>query len=289
MDERELAFYATPGRMTDLSRHAGQADALPSDIADLCRIVQGLVVHAFLGPLYGLEYTDEQREHVQIRAAAEMLDKILEIDPAPLTEERPPEKRFVGNCRHFTTLSTAILRHHGKPARGRCGFGTYFNAPNLDYVDHWVVERWDDRWILTDAQLDHEQIDLHKITFYPLDVPRDAFIDGGRAWQLYRAGKADGDRFGVLDMHGPWFIKGDLMLDLASLNKVELLPWDSWGLGMSGEWGTPEFEAAVDDVAVLTTSGSFDEIRARYESDVLLRVPSEITSFTDSGPVKVTL
>jgi hypothetical protein len=285
----ELEFYSTPGRMTDLSRHRKLADEIPTEIVDVCRVVQGLVVHPFLGGLYGLEYSPEQLESLQIRAADKIVDRILELDPAPLTQPRPPEKRFVGNCRHFTTLSTAILRHHGLPARGRCGFGMYFNAPDLDYVDHWVVERWDGEWVQTDTQLDRLQIDLHKLDFDPLDTPRDRFVPGGKAWQLYRAGEADGDTFGVLDMHGPWFIKGDLLLDLASLNKVELLPWDSWGFGLSGRQGTPDGDAYLDGVAAVTTQDDFAEIRDLYESDDQLRVPAEITSFTDKGPVSVKL
>ena len=34
-----------------------------------------------------------------------------------------PERRFVGNCRHFTVLLCAFLRARGVPARARCGFG----------------------------------------------------------------------------------------------------------------------------------------------------------------------
>ena len=30
-------------------------------------------------------------------------------------------------------------------------------------------------------------------------------------------------------MYGYWFIAGNLVRDLAALNKVELLPWDDWG------------------------------------------------------------
>ena len=46
--------------------------------------------------------------------------------------------------------------------------------------------------------------------------------------QLCRAGQANPDLFGVFDMHGMWFIRGNVVRDLAALNKVELLPWDCW-------------------------------------------------------------
>ena len=43
-------------------------------------------------------------------------------------------------------------------------------------------------------------------------------------------GAADPETFGIFDMHGLWFVRGDLVHDVAALNTVELSPWDSWGL-----------------------------------------------------------
>ena len=73
-----------------------------------------------------------------------------------------------------------------------------------------MAEYWNDaqqRWILVDAQLDSFQCDAMKIPFNPLDVPRDQFIVGGRAWQMCRTGQSDPDQFGIFDMHGLWFIR----------------------------------------------------------------------------------
>jgi hypothetical protein len=39
-----------------------------------------------------------------------------------------------------------------------------------------------------DAQLDELQREVLKIPFDPLDVTRDQFIVGGRAWQMCRSG-----------------------------------------------------------------------------------------------------
>nr|WP_246722323.1 transglutaminase-like domain-containing protein [Rhizobium laguerreae] len=47
------------------------------------------------------------------------------IDPAPLDIPRPPERRSIGVCRHFTVLACAALKAQGVPARARCGFGMY--------------------------------------------------------------------------------------------------------------------------------------------------------------------
>jgi transglutaminase superfamily protein len=225
----------------------------------------------------------ERDDELQLRPAAKILAKALEIDPRPLDEGRLPQQRVLGNCRDFTTITTALLRDKGIPARGRCGFGVYFQEGK--YIDHWVVEWWDgERWVMTDAQLDSFQVAYLKPDFDPLDVPRDRFIDAGRAWATYRAGGADGDSFGVLDMWGPWFIRGNISRDLASLNKVEMLPWDGWGMDDLTE---PLPDEEFDKLAAVAARADFDEVRALYESNDRIRVPDVITSYLPSGPVQV--
>ena len=64
----------------------------------------------------------------------------------------------------------------------------------------------------SDAQLDDLMLDVLKPDFDPLDVPRDRFIVGGKAWQLCRCGQADPDAFGIFDMHGLGFVRGDLLV-----------------------------------------------------------------------------
>lgn len=45
------AYYATPGPLTDLTAHAARIRELPADLHDLCRVVQGSIVHPFLAQL----------------------------------------------------------------------------------------------------------------------------------------------------------------------------------------------------------------------------------------------
>src|SRR5437763_1324295 len=128
------------------------------------------------------------------------------IDPAPLAQARPPGRRLIGVCRHFTVLAVALLRLRGTPARSRCGFGTYFDGTP---VDHWVVEYWDGRaWKLGDAQMDAVQREALKLPFDPLDVPRDRFMVAGEAWRRCRAGEADPSSFGIMHLRGLWFAAG---------------------------------------------------------------------------------
>ena len=60
-------------------------------------------------------------------------------------------------------------------------------------------------------------------------VPRDQFVVADDAWSLCRDGRTNPSAFGILDMHGLWFIAGNLVGDVAALNNREMLPWDVWG------------------------------------------------------------
>jgi hypothetical protein len=290
-----IDYYATPGPLTEPGRYGVLLDGLPSDIPALVRLVQGLIIHVFWADRYGVELDDARRGEVQLRAVDKQLARLMELDPRPLTEAREPVGRLVGNCRDFSVMLTTMLRHQGVPARARCGFGAYF-LPN-HYEDHWVGEYWnaaEGRWVLVDAQMDALQRDVLDLPFDPLDVPRDQFITGGRAWQMARAGKADPETFGIHDMHGLWFIRGNLVRDVAALNKVELLPWDVWGLAhveSGDEAVSAEDMAALDEIAAISGDDvpDFERLRAAYEADERWRVPPTIRSFTAAGPVELTL
>jgi len=227
------------------------------------------VVHPFLAHLYGLSPQALRQEELQVRRASEMLDRILAHDARPLAQTRPPAHRFVGNCRHFTVLLCAFLRARGVPARARCGFGVWFNPPN--YEDHWVCEVWNDErgeWHLVDAQLDPTQQRAFRISFDPLDVPRTQFLVAGDAWLRCRSAQAEAQRFGILDMRGLWFVRGNLVRDLAAHTKRELLPWDGWGFVERPVDPTDPTELAVlDRVAELTqVSSPYEELLKLYDS-----------------------
>jgi len=282
-----LEYYAAPGLMTDPREHAPLFDDLPRDVAALCKVVQGVMIHIFWAERYGIKLSDERKNEVQIRSVARKLAHILELDPRPLGDARSLDKKLVGNCRDFSVMLTALLQHQGVPARARCGFGRYFMPGK--YEDHWVCEYWnatENRWRFVDGQLDEFQQQALRIRFSPLDVPRTMFITGGKAWQMSRAGQADPDRFGIFDMHGLWFVRGDFVRDVAALDKMELLPWDGWGI-----IETKDNDLSADDLAFLDrvaelTQGDvpqFDAVRAVYESDARLRVPPVIRSYTSAG------
>jgi hypothetical protein len=225
-----LQDYRQPVGMTDAASQARLLASLPSDVGALAKVVQGLLMHEHIAPAYGLTLSAAKHAEAQTRPVHEMLESIVSHDSRPLDAPRAPGERQVGVCRHFTLLHVAMLRTHGVPARARCGFGAYFEKGK--FVDHWVTEYWNGaqrRWILVDPQLDERQRELFGIAFDPLDVPRDRFLVAGDAWRLCRAGTADPRAFGILDMHGLWFIAGNIVRDVAALNNREMLPWDVWG------------------------------------------------------------
>ena len=279
-----LAYYAEPGPFTSLSTeddYASLLEGLPDTIPALVQAVQGNMIHIFWAQGYGVTLTDEQSTGVGIRSAAEKLRRIHAANPAPLTTPRPPEARLVGNCRDFTLLLVAMLRYQGIPARARCGFAAYFLPDH--YEDHWVAEVWNGaRWVLVDAQLDALQREVLDIRFDPLDVPREQFIVAGEAWQSCRRGEANPADFGIFDMHGWWFIWGNVVRELLAFNKVEILPWDAevgyftHNLGDRLPPEGPEL-AEYDRLAALTTAGdqAFLALRNLYTCEPQLHVPSK--------------
>ena len=231
-----LDFYASQGPITDPGPEADAFAGLPADLPALTRVVQGLVFHYFADALLlGWTPPKERLPEIDSRTVRAMLARLRALDARPLAQARPPERRILGCCRDLSVLLCAMARHQGIPVRARVGFATYF-SPGF-YTDHEIVEWWDagqQRWKLLDPELSDRHVAHFKIGFDPFDVPREAFLVGGRAWQLVRTGAVDADRFGLdpslREPRGFTFVRGHVVQDLAALNKVETLLWDVWGL-----------------------------------------------------------
>jgi hypothetical protein len=195
----------------------------------------------------------------------------------------------VGVCRHFATLHVALLRHAGIPARARVGFARYFGD---GWGDHWITEWWDGaRWVKTDPQVGTIAAQLLQLTFDPADQPDGEFLTGAEAWLRCRAGEEDPNQFGIFDLRGLFFITSSIAQDLASMNKIELLPWDLWGVTQAygPEWQPTDAELAqLDALAELVCEDDFDQMRKRFaEPDV--NVPLTITSMHEGVPTPITL
>ena len=275
-----LSYYAHPGMMTDPRDLAFMFAELPTEVGELCRVVQQNLLHVYWAERYGRTPSEQDKETLNLRSVYQKLQRMRHVDVLPLTEPRPVAERQIGNCRDFTLLLTAMLRYQGVPARARCGFGAYFMPDH--YEDHWVAEVWNGaRWMLVDAQLDELQCEALHLTFDPLDVPRDQFVVAGAAWQKCRRGEARPEDFGIFDMHGWWFIWGNVVRELLAFNKVEILPWD-YEIGFFTHRledplppEGPEL-AEYDRMAALTVAGdpAFLALRNLYACEPQLHVPA---------------
>lgn len=269
-----LNYYATPGMMTDPGKYKRFFADLPQDIGELCKIIQNNLIHIFWSERYGRKLAESEQNTVNIRTIEHKL-ALIQGFPGSLTVGRPISQRQVGNCRDFSLMLASILRYQGTPARCRCGFGAYFLPGHFE--DHWVCEYWhadQNRWVLVDAQLDEFQCQALKIKFNPLDVPRDQFVVAGQAWQMCRWGVAEAGQFGIFEMHGWWFIWGNVIRELLAFNKIELLPWDFIPACMTHPLGDPLVEqpelSLYDGIAALTLAGdlAFQALRGIYEKDL---------------------
>ncbi len=292
-----ILYYTTQSQITDPGKHKRFFDDLPSTVDGLCKVVQGIYIHYNEGEMYNYKIPEERLSEINIRFVEDMLDRILELDACSLRVPRPPEKRLVGYCRDAAILFCAMARHQGIPARHRVGFATYFarTSPGLS-GSHELAEYWDtgkDCWRLLDPHLDALMIQKNNIQFDLCNVPRNQFLVGGKAWRMCRDANADPNSFGIGNFRGLWFIRNNMIQDLAALNKRELLNWDNWGLMLTNMEAYTELEwQLLDRVAVLTLAGNkdFNEMRAIYETEIGIKVPHVIKSYSPvGGPGEVIL
>lgn len=273
--------WAKPGAVTEMVLDPASLENIPSNYGKLALLVQGLMLNLFWAEEQGVEISEERLDEVELRTAKKMLDGIIELDNRPLDTQRKAGKRLVANARDFAVLYTSLLRAKGRAARVRCGFSAYFR-PGL-YLEHWLVEAWLDeekRWVLVDPQLDQVQREALGIGFPACDVPRDQFLIGGQAWQMCRAGEEDPDIFGLYGYTGMWFIRGSLIRDVLALAKIEVLPWDSFGLIAKEEEALTEDDLVLlDELAELTTGEEVDfhEVLSLVQMNEELQPPLDIT------------
>lgn len=262
-------YYTEQSAMTDPGPHAALYADLPRDLPSLCEVVQGLLIHVIRGNRYNVTLPGERMVQVKTRRVTTMLETIMADDPRPIAQPRPPVERFVGTCRHYAVLFCSMLRHQHVPARARNGFSAYLKRGQ--YSDHWVCEYWNAeqaRWIMLDAQMDAVHRVALKIEFDHLDVPHEEQIHAGEMWRRCRQGQVDPNTCGSLQLWGMDYVKADLLRDLISLNKIEMLPWDGAALTETPYAILSDAELALlDRVADVTTPAvKFEEVRDLYET-----------------------
>lgn len=292
----ELAFYKGHSSISDPGVFRDRVLEVPADIDQLQRAANGLVIHFRLDDPVAIGIPEGRLGETENRYAETIFECALTMDSRPLTCRREASDRVVGCCRDFTVVLLAMARSLGLSARARVGFATYFfeGANN----DHMVAEVWDTqdcRWRLVDPQLKPDHIDPNDgLAIDPCDVPRDRFLTAGAAWRSCTAREADAEMFLVhpdVDMAATrsWpYIGHNMVLDLAALNRVEVLLWDLWGLAgkvLSPKGIEQEDRALLEQIAAVTGGvPRFPEVRPLYENHELLRVPDTVLSVSPTVP-----
>jgi len=255
---------------------------IPRDIPTIVSYVQNILLHQHWSRAYGVELSDERRREPLLRSFEEKLVFLKNKGFTHVSDEKPHAEKMIGICRDFSVAAAALCREAGIPARARCGFATYFEPGKC--IDHWVLEYWNDaeqRWVVVDAQLDELQQRTLKIGFDPLDVGEGDFINGPRAWQMCRSGEADPDLFGIFEWWGWDYLNCNLILDVNSLLKMPMQPWDGWqgykDLPTS-EWTAEDFEV-IDKLAALTLEAdkNFQAFSEFVLGNDKIRVPADLS------------
>lgn len=264
--------YASHSRFTHPGPFEQSLAAVAGSLEDISRFVQGLLLNIFESHLYGLEAREEDWPNCDIEAAAVLVEKILAVDPRPLSTPRPPERRLVACCRQFVLLACAILRTREVPARNRGGFASYL--PPGRWVGHGLCEARPDPtgpWVRFDPQIDDVQTKAHEIRFDALDLGPEHFLCGAEAWLAYRDGALDP---GEVD-GGVNNLRNVVLLDLLEMNKLETHKHRPALMPDPAQPPTPAQIQKLDRLAAetLRAQGSFESVRALYLSDPDVHIP----------------
>lgn len=295
-----LDYYGLQSSFSDPGEYLSSFEKLPNGMEELCNIIHGLIIHRDnTEDLYGFKPSLTECEEVNTRYVKDILKKILRKNDSPFILKRDPRKRFFGSCRDFALMLCSILRFKKVPARLRCGFSAYFE-PGL-YWDHWVCEYWNkNKWTLVDPEVGEKERQGYGVssTLNIVDLPRDQFLTAGQAWNIFRTGKENPNLFGAhnIEIYGAWFIRANVLRDLAALNKIELLPWDYTEFFHKffkdiNELTKDEIRL-IDQVANLTSladNNQFSDIRSIYTSNPQLQVGSIVKSYSTEKPKRVKL
>ncbi len=292
-----LIYYIEQSKYSSPGKYSNYFDNLPELIKEISEIVHGLIVHQEdTEEFYKFKIPDNKKLQPNTRYIENILETIIANDNRPLSIKRKPQDRFIGTCRDFALLTCSILRHKKIPARVRCGFADYFHDDW--YSDHWVCEYFDkkdSKWKLVDSELGQGEKQKYKIDFEITNIPRDRFIVAGKAWLMALRNKINPDILGVkeIKVKGYWFIKADVVRDLAALNRIELLPWDYTEyiddpFKNIGDRSGDEIEL-ISNIAAITSKEeiNLDEALRIYKKNKNLQILKMIKSYSLKGPIDI--
>ena len=280
----ELDYYRQQSVYSDPVEFAALWDAVNPTIEDMAAAVTPLLFHYRGDGDYAENgIAPERVDEINLRYASDMLQRISDLEPIVPGASRAANLRMVGCCRDWALLFVSLARHHGFAARSRVGFAKYF-APGW-WIDHTIAEIWDEptqRWRLVDPELRGGWTLDSGDVVNPVDISRDVFLPGLDAWRAARAGLVDAEAFVVSpdlmipELRGWPYLCHNVVLDIAALNRHEMILWDVWGLDATIDDGlTDSLLATLDRAAEATSLPAW---RALFATDEF-RVPPVVTSF----------
>lgn len=280
--ENTLKIYKGHDIMTEIKTMKNMVVGIPRDIETIVSYVQNILLHQHWSNAYGLKLSDERKKEPWIRSFEDKLIFLNNLGFNHVSDIKTNENKMISICRDFSVVSAALCREAGIPARARCGFATYFE--NGKYIDHWVLEYWNEdknKWIMVDAQLDDLQQRELKVTFDPMEVSEEYFITGPRAWLMCREGKVDPRLFGIFTWWGYDYLSCNLLLDVNSLLKIPMQPWDIWD-GYKNlpieEWTEEDYEV-MDELSrlALKVDNDFEALERFVKDNDKIRVPEDLS------------
>ncbi len=259
-----LEFYASQSPFTDPGKNVQMYEGLPVSASEICKVVDGITLdynERWKYPIQNERWLETNNRYVD-----EFLDSVKALDKVdPITDGRPEDLRMMTSVSHVASMCVSMLRHVGIPARKRVGFipagekfGTY------EIVEYY--DQADGSWKVAD----------------PNGKGAD-FISASQAYCDVRTGKTDAALYINDDRKGIEIVIANLILDLAAVNKKEMLSWDryGWMVRPVSDYSDRAWEI-LDGVADLLANDdkNIDKLIACYDSEEGLEIPRII--FCDS-------
>lgn len=260
-----LSYYAAQSPFTDPGDLSGLFTGLPKTVPELCRVVQGLCLDYEIRYKYPI--VNERVIPTHVRYVSAVLKEITALDKSPLTEARPEVNRFLASSSDYANLLCSMARAQGIPARKRVGFTKGETYDSFELTEYWDGSAW-------------KQADASELA-------KGEFLSAAEAWQAVRSGKLDAGLFRDKENSGLSVVRNNLLLDLAAMNKRELLNWDRYG------WMLRPFEDFSDKAweildkaaeLLLAGDGALDELAELYNREEGIQVPKVIRCETPLIP-----
>lgn len=255
-----LTYFASQSPMTDPGAHGEQFAAMPNAVSEICGVIQSLLLNH--EERYKYPIVNERFLCTNARYVSSVIDWILKLtkSKAPLVEGREIPDRFTASSSDYANMFVSIARSKGIPARKRVGFA---GGKSCDVAEYWDGSAW-------------KQID-------PSGLIEGEYVSAVDAWMDCRAGKADPAQFTCDSNSKPagWdALRANLILDLAAMNKIELLNWDryGWMLRPISDMSDKAWDILDKAAEVLKNADAdLEAVQALYEAQEGLQVPRVIT------------